>query len=367
MASIINLVYKRHKTRGAVSNPDGRFEQYTHHAEDDGWERPAEDLPLLSTTILPDKAKTLINYNQSPDLPFDRSINPYRGCEHGCIYCFARPTHSYLGLSAGLDFETQLFYKEDAVNKLEQELNKPAYSCRPVTLGINTDAYQPLERRLKVTRHLLEVLLRYRHPVTLITKSHLILRDIDILQELAAHNLVSVAVSITSMSTKIKTTLEPRTASPAKRLEVIESLARAEIPVGVMVAPVIPFITDNELEKILLAAYLAGARSAGYVLLRLPYEVKGLFKDWLAAHYPDKAEHVMSLIKQSRGGKEYDAKWGERMRGTGEYADMLAQRFKNASRRIGYQDQSAHLLDTSQFRKPADAADNRGQLSLDFE
>lgn len=354
------------KTRGALSNPDGRFEPMRHEAVDDGWGRQEEEdgaPKQLAVTVLPDKAKTVINYNKSPDIPFDRSINPYRGCEHGCIYCFARPSHSYIGLSAGLDFETQLFYKEDATAKLEQELSKPGYQCQPITLGINTDAYQPIERELKVTRGLLEVLLRFRHPVSLITKSRLILRDLDILAELAQQSLVSVAVSMTSLRNDIKSTLEPRTSSPAKRLETIERLAQAGVPVGVMVAPVIPFITDAEMEHILEAAYKAGARSAGYVLLRLPHEVKDLFKQWLAEHYPDKAGHVMSLIRQSHGGKDYRAEWGIRMRGTGQYADMLAQRFHKACERIGFNAGRSGSLVTHLFDAKRAVS---GQLSLEF-
>lgn len=357
----------RFKTRGALSNPDGRFESMRHETVDDGWRREDEaetGAPKqIAVSVLPDKAKTVINYNKSPDIPFDRSINPYRGCEHGCIYCFARPSHSYIGLSAGLDFETRLFYKEDAAAKLEQELSKPGYQCQPVTLGINTDAYQPIERERKVTRGLLEVLLRFRHPVSLITKSRLILRDLDILQALAEQNLVSVAVSMTSLRNDIKNTLEPRTSSPAKRLEAIEQLAGAGVPVGVMVAPIIPVVTDAEMEHILEAAYRAGARNAGYVLLRLPHEVKDLFRQWLAEHYPDKAAHVMSLIRQSHGGKDYRAEWGVRMRGTGHYADMLAQRFHKACERIGFNAGRSGSLATHLFDAKRAVG---GQMSFEF-
>ncbi|HEX5057583.1 MAG TPA: PA0069 family radical SAM protein [Gammaproteobacteria bacterium] len=353
-----------HKARGAVTNPDGRFESMRHEAFDDGWVRTEdEEGKAVRTQLLPDTARSVINYNDSPDIPFDRSINPYRGCEHGCIYCFARPSHAYLGLSAGLDFETKLFYKQDAVQLLEAELKNPRYRCQPIAFGINTDAYQPVERELKLSRSLLEVLLRYRHPLSLITKSRLILRDIDLLRELAQRNLVSVMISITSLETGVKSALEPRAAAPAVRLEIIRELSAAEVPVGVMVAPVIPFITDNEMESILEAAYQAGARDAGYVLLRLPHEVKELFHDWMRVHYPQKAEHVMSLLRQSHGGKEYDAQWGTRMRGTGQYAELLAQRFRKAYHALGYGERSMPGLDISQFKVEEEAS---GQLRMDL-
>src|SRR5580658_7717630 len=291
------------KGRGAASNPAGRFDALTHEKTDDGWyqdETPAS----LNETVLPDRARGIITTNDSPDVGFDQSINPYRGCSHGCVYCFARPTHSFLGLSPGLDFETKLFYKADAVKLLEEELAKPKYICKPIALGINTDGYQPLERRLEVTRGILAVLARCRHPVTIVTKSALVLRDVDLLSDLAKDRLVSVMLSITSLSDDIKRTLEPRTASPQARLRVIKQLAEAGIPVGVLVAPVIPAITDHEMEHILAAARDAGASFAGYVLLRLPHEVKILFREWLQDHYPDRAAHVMSLINQARGGKD---------------------------------------------------------------
>jgi DNA repair photolyase len=351
-----------HKARGAVTNPDGRYESARHEAFDDGWVRTEEEEgTTVRTQLLPDSAKSIINYNKSPDIHFDRSINPYRGCEHGCIYCFARPSHAYLGLSAGLDFETKLFYKQDAVQLLETELKNPRYRCQPIAFGINTDAYQPVERELKLSRSLLQVLLRYRHPISLITKSRLILRDIDILQALAQRNLVSVMVSITSLETGVKSTLEPRAAAPAVRLEIIRELAAAGVPVGVMVAPLIPFITDNEMEAILEAAYSAGARAAGYVLLRLPHEVKDLFYDWLSVHYPQKAEHVMSLLRQSHGGTEYNAEWGTRMSGTGQYAELLAQRFEKTYRALGYTERGMPELDTTQFRVDEEVS---GQMRL---
>ena len=350
------------KGRGVLSNPTGRFDALTIEQTHDGWyQDEIED--SLDETVLPDSARSIITTNNSPDLGFDVSINPYRGCSHACVYCFARPSHAYLGLSPGLDFETKLFYKADAVGLLEAELSKPRYVCKPIALGINTDGYQPLEKRLGITRSILAVLARCRHPVTLVTKSALIVRDIDLLADLAKNRLVSVMVSITSLSTDIKRTLEPRAASPQARLRVIEHLMHAGIPVGVMVAPVIPAITDHELEDILGAARHAGASCASYVLLRLPHEVKILFREWLSQHYPDRAKHVMSLINQARGGKDYDSEFGVRMRGTGPYADLLRSRFDLAARKLGFADASErHCLNTALFRPPAAAA----QLTLGF-
>lgn len=323
------------KGRGAVSNLKQRFEQRQTEAADDGWGSLEEDLPPLQTTVTPDPARSIITRNDSPDIPFRQSINPYRGCEHGCIYCYARPSHAYLNLSPGLDFETKLFYKQNAAVLLDKELRKPSYVCDSITIGANTDPYQPVEKDLKVTRSILEVLQAFRHPLAIITKGSLIERDIDILEEMARDDLVQVFVSVTSLKNDIKRTLEPRTASPARRLEIIRKLTQAGVPTGVMVAPVIPFITDAEMESILEGAADAGASVAGYVLLRLPHEVKDLFQEWLSAHHPLKAEHVMSLVRQARGGKEYDSRWGIRQRGTGEYADMLAQRFQIACKHHG--------------------------------
>jgi DNA repair photolyase len=350
------------KGRGAASNPATRFDKLTVDRTDDGWYQ--DEVPQsIEETVLPDAARSIISRNDSPDVGFDASINPYRGCSHACVYCFARPSHAYLGLSPGLDFETRLFYKADAVRLLEAELSGARYVCKPIALGINTDGYQPLERSLGVTRSILEVLARCRHPVSLITKSALILRDLDLLTDLARDGLVSASLSITSLSNDIKRTLEPRTASPQARLRVIEALARAGVPVGVMVAPVIPAITDHELEAILDAARQAGATGAGYVLLRLPHEVKTLFRDWLMAHHPGKAKHVMSLINQARGGRDYDSRFGLRMRGTGPYADLLRARFELATRKLGYTAEgSRHDLRTDLFRRPS--ADS--QLSLGF-
>ncbi len=351
------------KGRGAASNPAVRFEATTREEWHDGWYED-EIVEHLSETVLPDKARSVITTNDSPDVGFDRSINPYRGCSHGCVYCFARPTHAYLGLSPGLDFETKLFYKADAAKILEAELAKPKYVCKPIALGINTDGYQPLEKRLGVTRSILEVLARCRHPVTIVTKSALIVRDLDLLSNLAADALVMVMVSITSLTNDVKRTLEPRAASPQARLRVVQQLARAGIPVGVLVAPVIPALTDHEMEDILAAAKEAGARSAGYVLLRLPHEVKDLFREWLAEHFPDRAKHVMSLINQSRGGKDYDAQFGRRMVGTGPYAELLRTRFELARRKCGFDSaEDRYDLTTHLFRPPA--ADHP-QLTLGF-
>jgi len=348
------------KGRGTTSNVVGRFEKTAVEKIDDGWYE--EELPThLEETVAPDTARTVISSNDSPDVGFDLSINPYRGCSHACPYCFARPTHSYLGLSPGLDFETKLFYKADAARLLEIELSKPRYVCKPIALGINTDGYQPLEKRLGVTRSILEVLVRCRHPVTIITKSALVLRDIALLADLASDQLISVGVSVTSLSAELKRVLEPRTASPAARLRVIQELARAGIPVGVMVAPVIPAITDHEMEAILESARSAGASFASYVMLRLPHEVKILFRDWLSAHYPDRAQHVMSLINQASGGKDYDSRFGIRMRGSGPYAELIRQRFDIASRKLGFSgSEERQRLNTRAFRPPTSSP----QLSL---
>jgi DNA repair photolyase len=357
------LGHQQFKGRGAASNPAVRFEATSREATHDGWYED-EIVEHLTETVLPDRARSVITSNDSPDVGFDRSINPYRGCSHGCVYCFARPTHAYLGLSPGLDFETKLFYKADAVKILEGELAKPKYVCKPIALGINTDGYQPLEKRLQVTRGILAVLARCRHPVTIVTKSALVLRDLDLLRDLAQDRLVQVMLSVTSLTDDIKRTLEPRAASPRARLRVIEQLAQAGVPVGVLVAPVIPAITDHEMEDILAAAKQAGAGSAGYVLLRLPLEVKTLFREWLGEHYPDRAKHVMSLINQTRGGKDYDAEFGRRMTGTGPYAELLGTRFELARRKCGFDDaHQRHDLPTHLFRPPAP---DKAQLTLGF-
>jgi DNA repair photolyase len=352
------------KGRGAVSNAAGRYEPATRAATDDGWGSGDDAAPPLETQYLRDSAKTIIARNDSPDIPFDRSINPYRGCEHGCIYCFARPTHAYLGLSPGLDFESRIFVKEDAPDLLRAELSKPSYRCKSITLGANTDPYQPVERKLALTRRILEVLKEFQHPVCVVTKSALVQRDIDLLGALARDRLASVAVSLTTLDRSLARKLEPRAATPERRLETIAALAAAKIPVAVLASPMIPALNDAELESILEAATARGAGAAGYILLRLPLEIAGLFEEWLKTHYPGKARHVMSLIRQSRGGKAYQAEWGTRMRGTGAYAEMLRLRFEKAIHRLGLdQRREAWQLDCSRFRAPG-AAKDRAQLSL---
>ncbi len=343
--------------RGTASNPHNRFAPTRSQALDDGWYQ--EQTPLcLATEVRAERAKTVISRNQSPDVGFDRSVNPYRGCEHGCIYCFARPSHAYWDLSPGIDFETRLIAKTNLTERLEEELSKPGYVPQPIALGINTDAYQPVERQLQLTRQALEVLLRFRHPVHILTKSALILRDQDLLQALTEHNLVSVGFSLTTLDDELKRILEPRAASPGARLRAMRSLHEAGVPVSVMTAPMIPMINDMELEHLLEAARDAGAQSAGYVLLRLPLEIAELFEEWLQAHFPERAAHVMSLIRQSRGGKDYDSRFGSRMRGEGVFADLLAQRFALARKRLGLDRRTGLALDCSQFAPP------QRQLSL---
>lgn len=345
--------------RGALSNPDNRYESHDRELVDDGWgglEQPAEP---LRTTLTKDTSRTVISYNDSPDLPFDRSINPYRGCEHGCVYCFARPTHAWLGLSPGLDFESRLFYKPDAAELLRKELGKKNYRCRSIAVGINTDAYQPAERRLGITRQILETLQECRHPLSIVTKSALIERDIDILAEMAADGLVQVAISVTTLDVQLARTLEPRAAAPQRRLQTIRRLAEAGIPVAVFVAPLIPVLTDSEMETILERGREAGARWGGYVLLRLPLEIRGLFEEWLEQHVPDQAEHVMNRIRDCRGGKEYDSRFGSRMRGTGLFAELISRRYRLAARRLGFERSAA--LNTTLFQPPAV---NRAQMTL---
>ncbi len=346
------------KGRGAVSNASGRFESQQREHFDDGWDIPLE-ITRPKTQVQQDAARSILTYNESPDLPFDRSINPYRGCEHGCIYCFARPTHAYLGLSPGLDFETRLFSKPNAAALLDDELRKPGYRCRTIAIGVNTDAYQPVERNLKITRSLLEVLQRFRHPVSIVTKSALVERDIDILREMATQQLVSVYFSVTTLDAELARKLEPRAAAPQRRLQAIRRLAEAGIPVSVLAAPVIPVLTDPELDAILAAARDAGARSAGYIMLRLPLEVSELFQQWLQAHYPLKAEHVMTRVRDTRGGKDYDSRFGLRLSGTGEFAGMIAQRFVLACKRLGLKPREDHL-NRGAFRVPLRRGDQLG-------
>jgi DNA repair photolyase len=354
---------KAFKGRGALSNPAGRFEHTNLEAVYDGWY--TEEQPDSIATILePDRARGIITTNDSPDIPFEQSINPYRGCSHGCVYCYARPSHAFMGLSSGLDFETRLFYKADAGKVLEQELARPGYVCKPIMLGANTDPYQPDERGMKVTRSILEVLTRTRHPVSIITKGALILRDLDLLTDLAKDHLVSVGVSITTLDNGTKRVMEPRAASPQARLRAVRELNEAGVPTGVMVAPVVPAITDHEMEAILEAAAEAGAHWAAYVLLRLPYEIKDLFREWLMQHFPDRAAHVMSLIHDMRGGRDNDPNFGSRMRGTGPIAELLRNRFKVACRRLGLNSGAREIPQpTHLFRPPLVAG---SQFKLDF-
>lgn len=336
--------------RGTATNLHNRFAPTVSVAEDDGWYQ--EVPPTQGTEVRIETAKTIITRNTSPDLPFDRSINPYRGCEHGCIYCYARPSHAYWDMSPGLDFETKLIAKSNAAEVLEQQLSKPGYVCAPINLGSNTDPYQPIEREYKITRQTLEVLLRYRHPVTIVTKGSLILRDLDLLTELARQRLVAVMISLTSLDDELKRILEPRAAAPKARLRAIRVMRQAGIPVGVLCSPMIPMINDSELESLLAEAHAAGAQSAAYMMLRLPLEVAPLFEEWLAAHYPQRAAHVMSLVRQVRGGEVYDSRFGVRMRGEGPFADLLAQRFAKAIKRLGLDRREGFNLDCSAFCPP---------------
>ncbi|MBB3455867.1 DNA repair photolyase [Rhizobium sp. BK313] len=323
----------RRRGRGAGLNPSGRFEPLRRETFDDGWQT-LEELPPFKTDVQVEKPRTAITRNDSPDISFDRSINPYRGCEHGCIYCFARPTHAYMGLSAGLDFESKLFAKPDAARLLERELAKPGYKPRVIAIGTNTDPYQPIEKEWRIMRQILEVLNKANHPVAIVTKSALIMRDIDILKEMADKNLVRVGISVTTLDRKLARTMEPRAATPPRRLEAIRALSEAGIQTAVMVAPIIPALNDHEIERILDAGKAAGAMEASYVILRLPLEVSPLFRDWLLQNYPDRYRHVMSLIRSMRGGKDYDAEFGKRMKGAGPYAWQISRRFEMATKRL---------------------------------
>ncbi len=333
-ADSLRLAEDRRRGRGAALNKSGRFEPVAYESFDDGWDS-LEDLPPLKTRVQEERARTIITRNESPDISFDRSINPYRGCEHGCIYCFARPSHAFMGLSPGLDFETKLFAKPNAAQLLERELSKPGYVPRVIAIGTNTDPYQPLERGYKLMREILEVLDNCSHPVAIVTKSALVTRDIDILSRMAERNLVKVALSVTTLDRKLCRAMEPRASAPHKRLAAVRALNAAGIPASVMMAPIIPALTDCEIEKLLEEAAEHGAREAAYILLRLPLEVSELFRDWLLRERPDRYRHVMSLIRSMRGGKDYDARWGERMRGRGPYADQIAKRFSLAAKRFG--------------------------------
>ena len=337
------------KGRAALGNPAGRFERQQREPVDDGWYADCADAPRVVQEVLPEQARTIIARNSSPDVPFSQSVNPYRGCEHGCIYCYARPSHAYIDLSPGLDFERRLRFKANAAEVLERELGSPRYVCEPITLGANTDPYQPVEAELGITRRLLEVCERHAQPVTIITKSALVLRDSDLLARMALRGLCQVMVSVTTLDDGLKRRLEPRTASGAARLRAVRVLAEAGVPVGVLVAPVIPMINDAEIEAILAASAAAGARKAAWILLRLPWEVRELFREWLECHYPERAGHVMSLVRQSREGRENDPRFGSRMRGSGPFADLIARRFTVAARRCGLDGDDWPALDCSQF------------------
>ncbi len=357
------------KGRGSTTHLAGRFEVTVSEAMDDGWEPETSEefaAPRLRTEVRAETARSIISRNKSPDVGFSQSVNPYRGCEHGCSYCFARPSHAFLNLSPGLDFETKLFAKTNAPQLLRKELSRPAYTPQPIALGINTDAYQPIERKLKLTRQLIEVMLETQHPFSLITKNALVERDIDLLAPLAEKNLVSVHFSVTSLDPHLSARLEPRASAPHARLRAMRRLHDAGIPVGVMVAPVIPWINDAELEAVLEASRDAGASTAGYVLLRLPLEVAPLFRDWLDTHHPDRAAHVMSTINQLRGGKDYNSEFGSRMRGEGVYADLLSSRFKLARKRLGFDAQNSHWpkLDCTKFVRPLPPREDSPQGQL---
>jgi DNA repair photolyase len=349
----------RRRGRGARSNASGRFEPFARELFDDGW-RSLEDLPALRTEVTVETAKSAITRNNSPDLNFEQSINAYRGCEHGCSYCYARPTHSYLGHSAGLDFETILYAKTNAVDLLERELANPRYVPKTIALGTNTDPYQPIEREHRITRSILELLDRTRHPVGIVTKSALVVRDVDILARMASRGLAKVALSVTTLDRTIARRMEPRAATPARRLDAIRQLSDAGVPTAVMVAPVVPAINDSEIERILKAAHAAGAREAGYVLLRMPLEIKELFREWLAAEFPDRAARVVSILQSMHGGKDYRAEFGVRQRGSGPYAEQIALRFRLASRRLGLNERRLALR-ADLFRRPVPKG---GQLQL---
>jgi DNA repair photolyase len=340
------------KGRSATSNLEGRYETWRRESVDDGWQREDGELPRLRTVVAPETAKSIIARNDSPDIPFDQSINPYRGCEHGCVYCYARPTHGYLGLSPGLDFETRIFAKTNAAVLLRKELAAPGYRPSAIALGANTDPYQPAERELRITRSILEVLAECAHPFTIVTKNALVERDVDLIAPMAAKRMAHAYVSVTNLDAGLARKLEPRATAPHRRLEAVRRLASAGIPVGVIVAPVIPFITDRYMEEILERARDAGATSAGYIVLRLPLEVAPLFKEWLATHHPLKADHVMSLVRQMRGGKDYESGFGVRQSGTGNFAALIARRFELACERLGLNRRGREPLDTSRFRAP---------------
>ena len=349
----------RIKGRGASSNPEGRFETVAREAVDDGWEREPEPAPHPATQVTEERARSIISRNDSPDIPFEQSINPYRGCEHGCVYCYARPSHAYLNLSPGLDFETKLFAKTNAIEQLRAEWARPGYRVSPINLGANTDPYQPIERRYRITRQILQGMLEQRHPVSIVTKNALVERDLDLLVPLAQQNLVYVFVSVTSLDNRLASKLEPRASAPHRRIAALKALSEAGVPCGVLVAPIIPMLTDRWLEQILERAREAGAQMAGYTILRLPWELKQLVREWLELHFPERAEHVLSLVRQMRGGRDNDPRFGKRMRGDGPVADLISTRFAKARRRYGL-DRPSPPYDLSKFRVPPKAGDQMG-------
>jgi DNA repair photolyase len=339
--------------RGARSFVQGRFETVARESFDDGWTPEEPDTRELKTSVAIERARSIISHNDSPDVGFSQSINPYRGCEHGCVYCYARPSHAYLELSPGLDFETRLFAKTNAAERLREELARPGYRPSPIALGANTDCYQPIERKYRVTRQILEVLAECEHPVTMVTKSALIERDLDVLKELSSKSLVKVFVSIGTLDRELARKLEPRAASPQRRLDVVRRLNENAVPCGVMIAALIPALNDKTMEQVIAAAAAAGAKEAAYVILRLPYELKTVFKEWLTEHYPQRAEHVMSIVRQMRGGRDNDPRFGTRMSGTGSYAELIEKRFEVACRRFGMNRRQTPDLDCTRFRPPA--------------
>ncbi len=351
------------KGRGAVSNRTGRFEAVRSEDFEDGWPAETGERASPATRVHPDRTRSIVATNDSPDVPFDSSINPYRGCEHGCVYCFARPSHAYLGMSPGLDFETRIFAKHDAAELLRRHLSRPSYRPTVIALGANTDCYQPVEARLGITRGVLAVLSEFSNPVAILTKSALVTRDADILADMARERLAQVSISLTTLDPELARTMEPRASTPARRLQAMRDLTKAGIPVAVLAAPMIPGLNDHELERILEAAAEAGASTASWVLLRLPLEIAELFTEWLHEHYPDRAAKVLDLVRQTRGGRLYRSEFGARMRGAGVYAEMLGQRFDVARKRLGL-DERAYRLDVSRFRVPATAGGGSDQLRL---
>jgi DNA repair photolyase len=366
MTTVLNTTIRTDnlRGRGAVSNAVGRYEKQTRVVLDDGWDlgwRAEDDAPPpIKTEVIHDATRSIITRNKSPDISFEQSINPYRGCEHGCIYCFARPTHAYLGMSPGVDFESRLFAKPNAAALLVKELSAPGYVPKVIAMGTNTDPYQPLEKKMRITRSILEVLRDFRHPVAIVTKSPLILRDLDILSDMARMGLAKAALSVTTLDRRLARMMEPRAGTPARRLQAIQGLSDAGVPAGVMFAPAIPALNDHEMEAVLSAAAGHGARTAGYVLLRLPLEIKDLFREWLEVNTPDRARHVMTLVRQMRGGKDYDSNWNTRMTGTGAYAQVMARRFHMAVKRLGLNAPTAPLA-VHKFKRPTRLGD---QLAL---